>query len=319
MRRPAFRSNYLTSIGLLATLLSAVGCMQEEHSNQSAATLPDLSGLAWIEGDRFIGCHDAKVAGENSKPRYTSLHLPTNSRGVTYRDAGFTFQGISPNDLESIAKVPGENTLLLCESGNSKDNPAIQNIFKARITAQGIEIVDAVKWPVLVHNVEATAVARIGEKYVFLFAERASNQQSTQLSWLEFNPADMSFSGEPQHVTFASPDPDRYNRIIVGLDVDSDGTIYSLSAFDAEEAGFPNPDNGPFAGGIYAIGMVSATDGKPMIQLFEKPQSLATVDGQKPESITVRETNDAKEIFYGTDDENYGGVIRKLHHQSPKE
>ncbi len=317
MRRPALRSNYPISICLFATLLSAIGCMRDEHSNPSTATLPNLSGLAWIEGDRFIGCQDAKVAGGKSKPRYASLHLATNSRGVTYRDAGFTFKGISPNDLESIAKVPGENTLLLCESGNSQKNPAIQNIFKARITDQGIEIVDVVKWPVLVHNVEATAVVRVGEKYIFIFAERASNQPSTQLSWLKFNPVDMSFSGKPQHVPFTSPDPDRYNRVIVGLDVDSDGIIYSVSSFDAEEAGFPNPDKGPFAGGIYAIGTVTTTDGEPMIQLFEKPQRLATVDGHKTESIAVRETNDGKEIFYGTDDENKGGVIRQLQHRSP--
>ena len=277
-----------------------------------ANTLPDLSGLAWIDDDRFIGCHDAKVADENFRPRYASMELPKNLRGVTYRDARFSYKGVFPNDLESMARVPGKNILLFCESGDSKDDPALQKIFKTRVTRSGVKVVDVVNWPVLVHNVEATAVARVGKKYLFVFAERADNQLSTEVSWLELDPIKMKFRGKVQSVTYEQPNPERYNRVIVGLDIDNEGILYAVSAFDAEAAGLPNPDNGPYAGGIYSIGSIKRKKGKPVVELFGKPNCLGTVDGFKIESVAIREVGDQKEIFFGTDDENYGGVIRQL-------
>ncbi|HYN47229.1 MAG TPA: hypothetical protein VER83_00095, partial [Candidatus Nanopelagicales bacterium] len=42
-----------------------------------ASTLPDLSGLAWIEGDRFLAVHDAKYPDEADRPRVSLLRLPT--------------------------------------------------------------------------------------------------------------------------------------------------------------------------------------------------------------------------------------------------
>ena len=313
----------LAAIVSYSILLESTGHGQNDSSQdvskiRSATTLGDLSGLAWIQGREFLACHDAKVAGENLRPRYAFLTLPKDSRGVTYRDARFSFKGRSPNDLESIAKIPGTDFVLLCESGDTKMDPKLQMIYKAKVISSGIKVVDVTQWPVLIRNVEATAVARLGEKHFFVFAERADNQPSTKLSWLELNPDAMEFKGEVQSVTVKQPDPERYNRVIVGLDIDNDGVIYVASAFDAEAAGLPDPDNGPFAGGVFAIGSIMQHADDAAIELFSQPKVIATVDGFKIEGVAVRETGETKEIFFATDDENFGGVIRRIKLSMPQ-
>ena len=101
---------------------------------------------------------------------------------------------------------------------------------------------------------------------------------------------------------------------MVGLDIDQQGTIYSVSAFDAESAGLPNPDNGPYASGVYEIGKIKLENKKPTVELYSQPTEQALVNGFKIESIAVRNENDSDrpQIFIGTDDENYGGTLRQL-------
>jgi hypothetical protein len=280
-----------------------------------SSQLADLSGLAWVEGDKFIGVHDAKTDdAEMLKPRIAKLQLPKNLSGITHEDRRLTFHGTPPNDLESIAKIPSSTEYLLVESGDSMQDPSVQRIFKATLQDGQFKIVNQTQWPVKIHNVEGTAVAALGNTFVFVFAERADNQSSTDLCWITFNPVSMKFAKQVNRIKFQSPDPQRFNRVIVGLDIDSTGLIYSVSAFDAESAGLPNPDNGPYASGIYEIGRITMQNNTPKIQLHAKPIEHALVDGFKVESIAVRKTNTnaRPQLFIGTDDENYGGTLRQL-------
>lgn len=98
-----------------------------------------------------------------------------------------------------------------------------------------------------------------------------------------------------------------YTRSIVGLDVDSDGNIYSVAAFDPEGT-VDNPDIGPFRSAVFKIGQVIAGN----IVLDVTPTVHAVVDGFKVESVAVRENGNGVELFIGTDDEDYGGVLRPL-------
>lgn len=298
-------------------LLPVLACQcfaQQRGSQRSASHLADISGLVWLGSDAFLAVHDAKVADEKFKPRVATLQLPKDLRGVTFKDSRISFKGIIPNDLESAAAIPNSKWILLSESGDSKEDPAIQRIFKATVNGNRVRIKSVTPWPVSIYNVEATAVARVDRNYVFIFAERASQQRSTQLQWIKFNPRTMEFDKRVNHVTFANPDPERFNRVIVGLDVDSNGTLYGVSAYDAETAGLPNPDDGPFAAGVYAIGTLLSECGEPTIQLFEDPTCLGISDGYKIESVAVRPASNGTptELYIGTDDENYGGTIRLL-------
>jgi hypothetical protein len=97
------------------------------------------------------------------------------------------------------------------------------------------------------------------------------------------------------------------------LDLDSSGLIYIASAFDAEAAGLPDPDNGPFASAVYCVGQLTEVAGEPEIVLFDTPRLQGTLHGFKVESVAIRE--DAAlglQIFVGFDDENYGATLRLL-------
>jgi hypothetical protein len=216
------------------------------------------------------------------------------------------------NDLESAARIPGTNDVLLAESGDDLQNPRFQRIFKARVEGNRVDIIDVVSWPVPIHNVEATAVAAFGDRFVFLFAERAQDLPSTDLRWALFDPNTLSF-GSFQSVTFLNPDPTKFNRPLVAMDLDSSGLIYIASAFDAEAAGLPNPDNGPFASAVFCIGELTDAANEPDVLLFETPLLQGNLDGFKVESVAVRESEEnGLQIFVGFDDENYGATLRLL-------
>ena len=131
-------------------------------------------------------------------------------------------------------------------------------------------------------------MAYLDGMYVFVFAERADNQPSTELTWVTFDPKTMEFDTEFHSVTFMQPDPQRFNRVIVGLDIDSNGLIYAVSAFDPENAGPPlseDADNGPYAAGVYLIGSIGLEKDAPEIDLFESPTAVGLVDGFKVETV----------------------------------
>ncbi|MDB4371254.1 hypothetical protein N9Z44_04055 [Mariniblastus sp.] len=298
----------------LTSKSSAQPTLKKTGNKKPATTLADLSGLAWTGGNSFIAVHDAKIEDELFKPRVANLQLPVNLRGITFTDQRVTYRGRTPNDLESAASIPGSNNILLVESGDSKNDPAIQRIFKASAQKNRVRIISQTTWPVNILNVEGTAVAQLDGRYFFVFAERADNQPSTELSWIEFDPKKMRFKKNVSSVKFDSPNPQRFNRVIVGLDIDSNGFIYSVSAFDAEAAGLPDPDNGPFAAGVYMIGQIKLQNKKAAIELFPQPVEYALLDGFKVESVAVRELDkdEPPQLFIGTDDENYGGTLRQL-------
>jgi hypothetical protein len=175
-----------------------------------------------------------------------------------------------------------------------------------------VRIIDVTPCPVPVYNVEASAVAAIGEWHVFLYAERAQNRPDTELRWAKFDPRTLSF-GDFQSVKFPNPDPLAFNRPLVAMDLDSSGMIHIASAFDAEAAGLPEPDNGPFASAVYCIGELMQENGRPKVTLFKAPKLEGFLQGFKVESVAVRESDGyGLKIFVGTDDENYGATMRLL-------
>lgn len=60
------------SISLSILLMTSIFSSSADAGQQThAATLPDLSGLAWIEDDLFLGIHDAKRNPE----KYNTLNV----------------------------------------------------------------------------------------------------------------------------------------------------------------------------------------------------------------------------------------------------
>jgi len=282
----------------LVFFFSVVQVSFAQQSRQLETYLPDLSGLAWVEADIFLGVHDAKNKGKNSdpsQPRLSLLRLPTQEKPLLWQVLRVDWpnpEGLS-NDLESITHIPETNLFLLAESGDKKP---FQRLFLLAYNQQKVKIVEQINWPIAVENVEAIAVSRQGDRYLFIYAERADSQESTKIRWtdISFNP--LKF-GEFQSVTFRSPFGSGKNiRPISDL-------AYIASAYDPDNAGV-------FRSAVYRIGQVTADNS---LILAPNPQKIAEIDGSKVEAVTTRESPRGKiEVFIGTDDENYGGFLRPL-------
>ena len=56
-----------------------------EAGFQRASLMPDLSGLAWIQGDLFLAVHDAKFPDEGDLPRVSLLEIPEGLDGIQWK------------------------------------------------------------------------------------------------------------------------------------------------------------------------------------------------------------------------------------------
>lgn len=305
--KPAIAIAVAIMFGLLSSPIIA-----EEAT--TAPRLLDLSGLAWIGGDRFIAVSDAKNPDEDDLNRVSLLTVPDSLDGLGFESVDLRYSGGPSSDFESAARIPGRPLVLLAESAD--DDSLFQRLFLVHTGYPRPWIVDMTEWGSFtsVFNVEATAIARFGDGYIFLWAERNTGDQSTQLKWTPLTLGPLTIGGPVGSVDFTLPDylvnengNPLFSRAIVGMDVDSAGNIYTVTAFDPEGT-VPDPDNGPFRSAVMRIGQVTG-DG---IVIADEPAILAMVDGLKIESVALRETDSGLEIFVGTDDENFGGILREI-------
>jgi hypothetical protein len=294
-------------------LLESVQADSWWHKNP-APKLLDLSGLAWIGGDRFLAVSDAKYPAEPGLNRVSILTLPNSLDGVGFEHLKPAFPGRISSDLESAARIPNSSYVLLAESGD--DNRPGQRIFLARVEDRQVSIEAVTEWRSFTEafNIEASAVARTGEAYVFLWAERNSGNQGTDIKWVSMEVRPFRIGGIIESVSFTLPAKlsdgsggPLFSRPIVGMDLDSAGNLYTVAAYDPEGT-VQNPDNGPYRSAVLKIGQFTAG----RLLLDETPSILAMVDGFKAESIAVRDTGKEIEFYVGTDDENFGGVLRRI-------
>mmetsp|Transcript_31845 Transcript_31845/g.74151 ORF Transcript_31845/g.74151 Transcript_31845/m.74151 type:complete len:377 (-) Transcript_31845:337-1467(-) len=303
----------------------------------------DLSGLAYMPNfGTFVAVHDAKVTEtENDWVRVSFFKAPAGKSapaGVQQLAADPVWpKDRKSNDLESIARIPGTNLLLLCESGDDGEDPTHDRIYLVEVRQNSIHMLSYTRWSTFYkpHNVEATAVAATSTGYIFVWAER----ESFTIQWADL---ELSYSPTSTSVTIGAngkkgsstlvlqPDVVRMiSRPCVGLDIgEDDGYIYAVSAFDADD------DDGPFRSAVFRIGFVNDT--KPTetmgaelmgstdmpthgtLVLHSLPQFTTFQDGFKVESVArcgkdCPTTADGQPITYiGTDDENFGGVLRPL-------
>ncbi len=310
----------ITPVVILAfaalTVLAAVEPIRAEQptAKRSVSKLLDLSGLAWIGGDNFLVVHDAKNPDERGRTRVSLLVLPSSLDGILWRELHPRFPGGLSSDLESAARIPGYNEVLLVESGDNAG--PFRRIFLAELDRNRVNILDVVEWDSFteVFNVEATAVAETDNGLIFIWSERNSGEQFHDINWVDLTLDPFMIGGNSGSVRFTLPadlvneigNP-LYSRPIVGMDVDSAGQVYTVAAFDPEDS-VPDPDNGPFRSVVFKIAQVV----NGMVVLDGMPTIQGTVDGLKVESVVVREDDDHVDIFIGTDDENYGGTLRLL-------
>jgi hypothetical protein len=277
---------------------------------EPASTLPDLSGLSWIEDDVFVAVHDAKRGDEDDRPRVSIVQLPTDPEGITYQPLDIAWpDGALSNDLESIARIPHTTRLLLVESGDD-GTVEYQRIFLATLSEgpdYTITIDGVVPWPESVFNVEGSTVVELDGVMYFAYAERAEGEPVTELRWASIDVMETSLAfGSFQGTPFTSELQGTGVRPIVGLDADGDGHLYAVTAYDSGN------DDGPFRSVISRAGQFQAgPDGEPLFVQSGEFGGVAQLDGFKVEGIAVAETTPGElQIYAGTDDENYGATLR---------
>lgn len=246
-----------------------------------------------------------------------------------------------PNDLESAALIPGTSPplFLLCESGNSGKNDAYDasgektgiadRIYLAGVhydkdTAEeaggSVQIKEYTTFSTFadISNVEATAVAATKAGHLFLYAER--NTATIRWFKMTLNPLVIHKEGGGS-ASFTLPKSMELlaKRPVVGLDVDEKtGVIYAVASHDPEgeidEDKF-SEDNGPYSSATYTIGTVHP-DGT--VAILPGPDSITHQDGFKVETVARAQSipksfkTEKPATYIGTDDENYGGTLRKL-------
>lgn len=281
------------------------------ESAHFANAVPDISGLAWVEGDTFLAVHDAKNPEENARPRLSLLRLPESLDGITWKPLTLDWpspQGLS-SDLESIARIPGTDRFLLVESGEGRGGgQQFRRVFLIQLRNSQAVLLSFTELPGVVKNIEGSAVARLGDRLIFIFAERGDDQSSTEVYWTDLQLHPLRFGAF--HKAYFKPFgfTGKNKRPVSAIEIDAAGQVYIASAYD------PNDDNGPFTSVIWRAGRFRADSNKSISLVFPpRPYKLATLDGLKVESLAIREGKEGLiELFAGTDDENYGGALRAI-------
>ncbi len=239
------------------------------------------------------------------------LWLTRTLEGVRWKPLKIAWSAlmIESSDLESIARIPGTSLFLLVESGESRSNTQqFRRVFLVELKNEQMEIRSFMQLPATVKNIEGSAVSRLGNRLVFVWAERGDGQIGTKLFWadLQLDPIKL---GMAQQTYFK---PGRFTgknwRPVSAIEIDKQGQVYIASAYDPED------DNGPFTSVIWRAGQVNVDRASRVrVNLFNAPRLLARLDGLKIEGITIREGEQAvQELFAGADDENYGGALRQI-------
>lgn len=295
--------SHRNTASLFTASLVLAACQAPQQQVQPG-TLLDISGLAWVEDDLFIGVHDAKDNPEKHDwPRASFIRLPKSELdGVIWETVELSFpdgEGRG-SDMESICTIPGGRGFLFCESG--QEGEADRRIFHVVREGDSLTIDSHINWPTAIHNVEATEVCQVGDQLIFLYAERADGQASTNLRWAPFSTEPLAI-GDFREVAYACEDPTGDGaRPIVALDVDENGDLYTVAAYDS------GSDDGGYRSVVWRIGHIDSTGS---VTLAKAPVRQGTLAGLKVESIAIRPGADgSKQLFLGTDDEHFGGILR---------
>lgn len=282
----------------------------------------EFSGIAWLATNRryasgtgeepqqvFLICHDARdTDAERDLPRLAIVRTPVDTDGIIVRDLDVDFPSV-PNDLESIARLPGRNEALLAESGADGDDPDPTIYLATWSAGLDVEIVGSVPWPRTPEplvNVEATAVATVQGRDYFVYAERAQGSDTTKITMTRLTVGSrgkIKFGRQWTSVSFTAPEPPDA-RPASGMDIDAKGNLYISSAYDPG-------DLGPFDSAVYrAATVVPGGEIGARLRPVTPPQELGRSSGLKVEGVGL--VAGALPIFISDDDEDYGGLLRQL-------
>jgi hypothetical protein len=278
-----------------------------------AARLPDLSGLAAVADDVFLAVHDSKET-ERGRPRISLIRTTKERTILSWTPLETSFPGGTANDIESISNIPelpgysGPKRYILAESSEGqKKNGFYRRIFLAAFDKEKLKILAAIRWPEKTHNVEAIAVARIGEKHILIYAERGHGKEHAEVRYADLSLEPFVVGEFKSAGVFSVPGFVGKNvRPITAMDVGASGEIYAAAAED------PQGDEGPFRSVISRIGKVNLNNGSD-IALYSRAIPISVLEGTKVEGLLVCGTQDKDlELIASSDNERFGGSLNQI-------
>ena len=249
----------------------------EAPATAETSLLPPVSGLGCLPDGTLLAVTDVKNGATSGLPPALRIWTDGGTTAPAWERLAVAWPGPdgAPNDLESIADVPGTDSFLLVESGfyEGRFGRLLQ------VTPRG-ELLRTGKLPADVRNIEGTAVVRAGSRLVLLFGERGDGT----IRWadLTFQGTELRLGETQSSVQFQVTDPVGENhRNLTALEVDSEGRIYTASSIDPG-------DQGPFDSVVWEIGQVGTTeDGEVSVILHDQPRRIVDVDGSKIEALAL--------------------------------
>ena len=237
-----------------------------------------VSGLAPATSGWVI-VRDNKLAGQNR------IALLGDDGSVTQ----LTWPGVAPQDLESVAAVPGQ-------SGQYAALTSAGSGTVVSVAGTSVTVLLQFKVPRGTSNIESFALAGIGTATVAVWATRGSATAAAKVFAATFDAGTGTF-GAVATGTVTVPYPTTNLRQIADLAVVG-GRLVGSSTSDPG-------NNGPFTSALYGLGSVGVASGRAVLGL-QPPQSLGTYAGHKIEGIACSGTTG----LLGSDDEKQGGWIR---------
>jgi len=239
-----------------------------------------ISGLAAAPSG-WVVARDNKSAGQSR------IALLSPSLTVT----ALTWPGTAPQDLESIAAVPGvANRYVACTSAR------VCSVFD--LAGTSIQVRRTFTLPGSGSNVEAFVLTGVSGQSVALWATRGSPTSAAKLRAAFVNLSTWTF-GQVVSANVRVPWPTGAIRHVSDAAV-VDGRIIVSSATDPG-------DNGPFDSAVYDVGVVDRTSARAKLTV-QVPTELGRFPGHKIEGVSCATGTD----LLGTDDEKAGGSVAQV-------
>jgi hypothetical protein len=241
-------------------------------------TTGGISGLAPSESGWVI-VRDNKVAGQDR------VALLGDAGAVTQ----LSWPGTAPQDLESLAAVPGV-------AGQYAALTSTGHGFVFTIVATQVSVLRSFIVPRGTTNIESFAPHDAGGATIAVWATRGSSTAPAKVFATTFNPRTGAF-GAVATGQVAVPYPTANVRAIADLAIVGGRLIGSATSDPGA--------SGPFASALYDLGSVSQSAGRAVLAL-KPPVQLAAYGSHKVEGLACRGVDG----LLGADDEKLGGWAR---------
>jgi hypothetical protein len=239
-----------------------------------------ISGLA-ASSSGWVIARDNKTAGQS--------RIALLSPSLTV--AELAWPGTAPQDLESIAAVPGTaNRYVACTSARAC---SVIDIAGTSLTVRRTFTL-----PGSGSNYEALAFTTVSGKSVALWAQRGSPTAAGKLRAAFVNLSTWTF-GPVASASVRVPWPTGAIRHVSDAAV-VNGRIIVSSATDPG-------DNGPFDSAVYDVGALGRNSTRPTLTV-QTPKELGRFPGHKIEGISCA----TGAYLLGTDDEKAGGSVASV-------